>query len=140
MKKTLVIARHIEDTKLLVFAVPDGRYLSAGDYAIVDTAKGNDKIIICVSDNFSADPEVVVPLCGSKPENLKTIKAALIRDDYSTPLPAPHGVEYFINGSFLVQEQTMENVNAVSDKFTDKPATENAYATCGKHEPSPGNS
>ena len=50
-----------------------GVNLEAGDKIVCDTSRGTDQMGVCCCDSFMADPEIVCPLFGTQPKNLRYV-------------------------------------------------------------------
>lgn len=73
MLKNFVIIKHIQDGGKYLFRVPKGVNLEAGDKIVCDTSRGTDQMGVCCCDSFMADPEIVCPLFGTQPKNLRYV-------------------------------------------------------------------
>lgn len=71
-----VVIKHVDSGKYL-FRVPEDVTLDAGTAVLCDTSRGRNQPGICVTGNFTADPAVICPLWGTKPEALKRVTTVL---------------------------------------------------------------
>lgn len=73
MLKNFVIIMHFENSGKYLFRVPKKIDLEAGEKVVCDTRRGSDQLGVCCCDSFLAKPEVVCPLFGTTPENLRFV-------------------------------------------------------------------
>ena len=71
-----VIIKPVFESGKLLFRVPDGVTLKAGDKVVCDTIRG-DLVGICCCDSFAADPEIVMPLFGTHEKRMRYVKGRM---------------------------------------------------------------
>ena len=82
--KKFVIVKHVQDSGKYLFFVPKKVTLEAGNKVVCDTSRGADQLGICCCDSFMADPEVVCPLFGTQPGNMKYVTGMVTYDKFDT--------------------------------------------------------
>ena len=76
--RKFVIVQHVCDNGKYLFEVPKGRSVYACEYVLCDTRKGKNQVGVALCDDFSADPEVLCPLFGTTPDDLRKVTARLM--------------------------------------------------------------
>ena len=71
-----VVVKHVDSGKYL-FLVPEDVTLDAGTAVLCDTSRGKNQPGVCATGTFTADPAVICPLWGTKPEALKRVTTVL---------------------------------------------------------------
>lgn len=72
----VIVCRHPGDNGKYLFMVPADVTLDAGCLLKVETVRG-EQPAQAITSSFNADPEIVCPLWGTKPGNMKRVLSYL---------------------------------------------------------------
>ena len=75
--KNFVVVRHMYDNGRYLFLVPDDVVLEAGTAVICETRKSSREPGVCLTGTFRAEPDVICPLWGTAPKNMKRVVKVL---------------------------------------------------------------